>query len=80
MDAAFADVVRPYLKFHGGVPLSPESRLFDLGLDSMQAVELLFAIEDTYGVELPDDKLNDATFETLGTLWTVVDGLRSVPR
>ncbi len=80
MDAAFADVVRPFLKFHGGADLSPESRLFDLGLDSMQAVELLFAIEDAYGVELPDDKLNDATFETLGSLWTVVDGLRAVPR
>lgn len=76
MDQKFADVVRPFLKFHGGAPLSAGSRLFDLGLDSMQAVELLFAIEDAYGVELPDDKLNDATFETLGSLWTVVDSLR----
>ena len=77
MDDAFADVVRPFLKFHGGAPLTADSRLYDLGLDSMQAVELLFAIEDDYGVELPDDKLNDTTFETLGSLWTVVDSLRT---
>jgi acyl carrier protein len=72
MEANFPDVVRPFLKFHTGGPLTADARLFDLGLDSMQAVELLFAIEDAYGIEIPDDKLRDATFETLGSLWDAV--------
>ena len=72
MDTKFPDVVRPFLKFHTGGPLTVDARLFDLGLDSMQAVELLFAIEDAYGIEIPDDMLRDATFETLGSLWGAV--------
>jgi len=72
MDPNFPDVVRPFLKFHAGGPLTADARLFDLGLDSMQAVELLFAIEDAYGIEIPEDMLRDATFETLGSLWSAV--------
>ena len=72
MEANFPDVVRPFLKFHAGGPLTADARLFDLGLDSMQAVELLFAIEDAYGIEIPEDMLRDATFETLGSLWSAV--------
>ena len=35
----------------------------------MQAIELLFAVEDPFGVSLPDEKLTDAPFETAGSLW-----------
>jgi acyl carrier protein len=38
----------------------------------MQAVELLFGIEDAFGVSLPDEELNDTTFATAGSLWSVV--------
>ena len=75
MDPGFATVLRPFLKYAGDQEITAESRLRDLGLDSMQAIELLFAIEDGYGVTLPDDKLVDATFETAGGLWTEVNEL-----
>jgi acyl carrier protein len=73
MDPTFVKVLRPYLRFIGAAELTSTSRLFDLGLDSMQAVELLFAIEDEYGIELGDEQLTDATFETAGSLWTTID-------
>lgn len=73
---SFTALLRPFLRFAGDAPIRPESRLRDLGLDSMQAIELMFALEDEFGVTLPDDKLTDATFETAGSLWGVVDGLR----
>lgn len=76
MDPEFARMLRPFLKYVSDAELAAESRLHDLGLDSMQAIELLFAIEDTYGVSLPDDKLVDATFETAGSLWAEVARLR----
>lgn len=75
MDETFTAMLRPFLKFAGDQEIRRDSRLRDLGLDSMQAIELLFAIEDTFDVCLPDDRLNDATFETAGALWQVVEEL-----
>lgn len=79
MDAEFAVMLRPFLKYAGDQELTETSRLRDLGLDSMQAIELLFAVEDNYGVMIPDDKLVDSTFETAGGLWAEVAQLRETP-
>jgi acyl carrier protein len=79
MDPSFVSLLRPFLKNAGDQEINAESRLRDLGLDSMQAIELLFAIEDGYGVTMPDDKLVDATFETGGGLWTEVSRLLGTP-
>ncbi|WP_053736531.1 acyl carrier protein [Nocardia sp. NRRL S-836] len=76
MDAEFPAVLRPFLKYAGARTITPESSLRDLGLDSMRAIELLFAIEDNYRVSLPDELLTDATFATAGSLWAAVDSLR----
>lgn len=76
MDARFADMLRPFLKYAGGAEITLESSLRDLGLDSMQAIELLFAIEDTYQVSLPDELLTDTTFATAGSLWAAISGAR----
>ncbi len=72
MDARFTELLTPFLKFLGDREINPESSLRDLGLDSMQAIELLFAIEDTFAVMLPDEAMNDATFATAGSLWNEV--------
>jgi acyl carrier protein len=69
MDERFTTLVGRHLRF---LPedgnLAPNSRLRELGLDSMHAIELVFAIEDEYGVTVPDELLNDRTFETAGSL------------
>lgn len=77
MDPRFTDVLSPYLKFRGDRPIGPDSDLRALGLDSMQAIELLFAIEDTYGISLPDEAMNDATFATAASLWNEIDAALS---
>jgi acyl carrier protein len=76
VEPEFTVLLRRFLRFADGQELTEESRLFDLGLDSMQSVELLFEIEDTYGVELPPELLVDATFETAGALWRAVSRVR----
>jgi acyl carrier protein len=43
----------------------------------MREIELLFAVEDAYGVQVPDEKLTDGTFETSGQLWAVINDLRT---
>ncbi|MFM9368743.1 acyl carrier protein [Streptomyces sp. Da 82-17] len=72
MDPRLTELLAPFLKFLGDQELTADSPLRELGLDSMQAIEVLFAVEDTFGVTLPDDDMNDETFATAGSLWAVV--------
>ncbi|MEV1026116.1 acyl carrier protein [Streptomyces sp. NPDC050264] len=72
MDPRFTDALVPFLKFLDGQEIAPEASLRSYGLDSMQAIELLFALEDAFEVTLPDDAMNDATFATAGSLWEAV--------
>ena len=72
MDSRFVALLVPFLKFLGDREITRDSALRELGLDSMQAIELLLAIEDEFGVSLPDEDLNDTTFATAGNLWDVI--------
>ncbi|WP_405059125.1 phosphopantetheine-binding protein [Kribbella sp. NBC_01505] len=56
-------------------PLAASDALFDLGVDSFGTVELLIALEDRFGVRLPDQALTAETFATVGSLWSVLAGL-----
>ncbi|GAA3487582.1 MULTISPECIES: phosphopantetheine-binding protein [Streptomyces] len=77
MDAVFEKVLRDHLPRLQEQPLTDDTRLHDLGLDSMKSVDLLFAIEDEMDVSLSDDDLNEETFATAGSLWRAVDAARS---
>ena len=52
--------------------ISPEATLAELGLDSLTVVELLFDVEDEFGIEVPEER---ATFETLAEAAALVDEL-----
>ena len=52
--------------------ISPEATLTELGLDSLTVVELLFDVEDEFGIEVPEER---ATFETLAEAVALVDEL-----
>lgn len=61
-----------------GVPearLLPETRLQDLGLDSLGAVELVFEIEARFGIEVPAARARE-----LETVAAVLLGLRELRR
>jgi acyl carrier protein len=45
----------------------------DLGMPSMKAMELLMALEDRYGVTVPDEEFTEAV--TLEQLTTMMQGL-----
>lgn len=72
MNQTFTDLLVPFLPYLNGKPLTEDSRLHDLGLNSMKAIDLLFTIEDELGVSLPDEDLNDTTFATAGNLWNAL--------
>ena len=52
--------------------ITPEATLTELGLDSLTVVELLFDVEDEFGIEVPEER---ATFETLAEAVALVDEL-----
>ena len=73
MHPRFTEMLKPFLPFLGeGEAITPDLPLRELGLDSMQAIELMFAVEDSFGVVLPDEALIESTFATAGNLWRVV--------
>ncbi len=53
--------------------LTADASLRGLGLDSLTLVEFVFAIEDRFGITLPDD---DPSIDTLAQLAAVVDKAR----
>ena len=62
---AFLGILHSYLRQLGdGNTLTMESNLYELGLDSMAAVNLLLELEEIYGVIFPDALLTESTFET----------------
>ena len=52
--------------------ISPEATLTELGLDSLTIVELLFDVEDEFGIEVPEERV---TFQTLAEAAALVDEL-----
>ena len=72
-DKDFDTVLRRHLRnLPDGQELAPDEPLKKLGLDSMQAVELLFDLEDELGVVLPDEMMTGDTFATRATLHDAV--------
>lgn len=60
-----------------GVPLEdldPDRSMEAFGLDSLGVIELMFSIEDHYGIEMPERGPEARTLNQLA-LW--VDGLRA---
>jgi diaminopimelate decarboxylase len=75
LDPAFDQILRRHLKYlDPGDALDPDQPLRDLGLDSMQAVELLFDVEDRFDRVLDDEELTAETFATARSLWAVISG------
>lgn len=68
-------------QFHVGADLiGPHLALADTGLDSLALMEFVFAVEDAFGLRLPEEKLDprDITL-TLGRLCEVLDDQAQQP-
>lgn len=77
LDAITETAVQSLLRRHlphlpDGQDLASDAPLRELGLDSMQAVELVFDLEDEIGIIFPDEAMTAETFATLRSLLTVV--------
>jgi acyl carrier protein len=77
LDPTFEAVLRSRLAYLADdAELAPDASLRELGLDSMQAVELVFDLEDELEIQLPDEAMTAATFATAASLWTALAATR----
>lgn len=76
-DDEFETVLRRSLRWLRDTDeLRADASLPALGLDSLLSLELLFSLEDTYGISFPDDLLDNTLFATPHSLWSAVRALR----
>ncbi|MFF2807701.1 acyl carrier protein [Streptomyces sp. NPDC058000] len=72
-DQQFEQLVRDRLPgLDPGTPLTADLSLPAFGLDSMATVGLIVALEETYGLALPETVIAPATFATPGAIWTAL--------
>lgn len=50
----------------------PQASLVSLGVDSLNAINLVMAVEDEYGVEVDPEALADVALSTPAGLWNYV--------
>jgi acyl carrier protein len=63
-------VVRQHCRFvDADSPLDPDTPMTQLGIDSMEIVNLIIDLEDSFEFAIPDDLLAPEVFITPGTLW-----------
>ncbi|MEV4466182.1 phosphopantetheine-binding protein [Micromonospora echinofusca] len=56
-------------------PLEPDQSLTELGVDSLEVVELIVNLETEFDIEIPPELLQPEVFATPGTIWNAVRSL-----
>ena len=64
------EVIDETLKYSGDVPTDTKLK-GDLIMDSLDGVELVMALEEKFGVEIPNEDM--ANLETVGDIVTYID-------
>ena len=53
-------------------PIDPDTQLDTLGFDSLDALNIVFALEETFGISISDDEVRDG--RSLGRMVEIVEG------
>ena len=76
-DDRFPTLLRENLpEFPEGATLESDTDLVASGLDSVQLISLVMALEAEYGVTFADEYFSSDTFATAGAVWQAVHELR----
>ncbi len=64
-EARVLSLLRPFLRLlPAEAELPMDAELGRLGLDSLQSIDLLMALEQEFGVTIPDEKITVESFST----------------
>ncbi|MEU4792137.1 phosphopantetheine-binding protein [Micromonospora tulbaghiae] len=58
-------------------PIRPDALLVTLGMDSLEVVEFIVAIEDAFDLVIPQEMLTPEVFGTPSSVWRTVADLRA---
>lgn len=76
-DDRFPTLLRQNLpEFPDGATLESDTDLAAAGLDSVQLISLVMALESEYGVTFADEYFSSDTFATAGSVWRAIEELR----
>lgn len=74
-EARIGAIIRRVSKQKSDAPLPLDADVFrELGVESTAALDLLFSLEDEFGVAVPDDAFSSA--RTIGQMTELVDSLK----
>jgi acyl carrier protein len=71
----FQRLIRPRCRFIGAGDFDPDAPLSAMGVDSLEVVDLIIEIEDSYGIEVPQELLTPEVFTSTVTIWLALRGL-----
>lgn len=74
MDERILEIIRRHMP-QGDTPLSAETPLEDLEIESLDLVEIIFEIEDTFDIEIPYNANEENEFTTVGQ---IVDRVKAI--
>jgi acyl carrier protein len=73
------EIVGAMLAKRAGAPfpvsVAPDESLSDAGLTSLDMVNLMLAIEDEFGIEIPQRRMTPANFRTVAAIEQLVSNL-----
>ncbi len=70
------EIVEAMLARRGRTPfIEADQSLTDAGLASLDMVNLMLAIEDQFGIEIPQRRMTPANFRTIAAIEQLVSGL-----
>jgi len=58
--------------------ISNEKNLFDVGLDSLTAIQLVVSLEETFGLTIEDDELLFNNFDTIHKILNIIEMKKEV--
>jgi len=74
------DEIRQIISKHsplGDVALTPETRLDEINIESLDLVEIVFEIEERFKIQIPFNANTESRLE-FATVGQIVDGVRSI--
>jgi acyl carrier protein len=75
MDQTVAALIAAHSGIPAGTRIAQDTDLYQAGMKSFAAVQLMLALEEAFGVRFPDEMLDRATFRSLGAIVTAMERL-----
>lgn len=70
-----AFVLDEILPFVDKTNFSDEQNLFELGLDSLSIMRLVFFIEESFSVKIPEDRISMESLATINSIHNLIKSL-----